>query len=133
MEMYDNENTVQKSFDIDFLPEELLQAQWAKFIEFKKIITEVYNRNRPPKVFGACYINKERMRLKQESFYSKMGMAIITDKADSFTATKERFWPQRFTQEKLYDYLPFVSKENISFILPDSYRFAMQVRIKKKY
>ncbi len=132
MEMYDNENTVQKSFDIDFLPEELLQAQWAEFIELKKIITEVYNRNRRPIVSGACYIDNERTRLKQEGFYSKMRMTIITDKADSFTATKERFWPQRFTQEKLYDYLPFVSKENMSFMLPGSYRFAMQVRIKKK-
>ncbi len=36
MEMYNNENTVQKSFDIDFLPEELLQAQWAEFIKLKK-------------------------------------------------------------------------------------------------
>ena len=42
MEMYDNENTVQKSFDVDFLTEPLLQAQWAEFIELKKIITELY-------------------------------------------------------------------------------------------
>ncbi len=259
MEMYDNENTVQKSFDIDFLPEELVQAQWAEFIELKKIITEVYNRNkRPIRIFdigigngrvpkhlcgiaeiwnmiekydgsdnakncieiaqrvidksgigdkvsvyffeaddldmwnekydlvittwftagnfypvnvpfetyresgikldlsknekfervfsnahhllkpggdiviGACYIDNERTRLKQEGFYNKMGMTIITDKADSFTATKERFWSQRFTPEKLYDYLPFVLRENISFIPLDTYRFAMQVRIKKK-
>ena len=34
--MYDNENTVQKSFDTGFLTEELLQAQWAEFIELKK-------------------------------------------------------------------------------------------------
>ena len=36
--MYDNQNTVQKSFDPDFLTEELLQAQWAEFIELKKIL-----------------------------------------------------------------------------------------------
>ncbi len=42
MEMYDNENTTQKSFDIDFLTEPLLQAQWAEFIELKKIITELF-------------------------------------------------------------------------------------------
>ena len=48
MEMYDNENTVQKSFDTDFLTEELLQAQWAEFIELKKIITEVYHKKAHP-------------------------------------------------------------------------------------
>ena len=42
MEMYDNINTVQKSFDVDFLTEPLLQAQWAEFIELKKIIAEIY-------------------------------------------------------------------------------------------
>ncbi len=42
MEMYDNENTAQKSFDIDFLTEPLLQAQWAEFIELKKVITELF-------------------------------------------------------------------------------------------
>ncbi len=42
MEMYDNENTVQRSFDIDFLTEYLVQAQWAEFIELKKIITELH-------------------------------------------------------------------------------------------
>jgi hypothetical protein len=46
MEMYDNDNTVQKSFDIDFLTEPLLQAQWAEFIELKKIITELHYTKR---------------------------------------------------------------------------------------
>lgn len=259
MEMYDDENTVQKSFDTGFLPEELLQAQWSEFIELKKIITEVYNRLKHPlrifdigignaripkhlcgiyeiwdmiekydgsdnarncieisekviadlgigdkvnvyffeadeldkwtekydliittwftagnfypedfpfetykgsgiksdlsknekfeKIFsnawnllqpggeiiiGACYIDNDSNRLKQESFYNKMGMTIITDEVDSFTATKERFWSQRFTKEKLYDYLPFVPPQNISFTPLDTYEFAMQVRIKKE-
>ena len=48
MEMYDNKNTVQKSFDIDFLTEPLLQAQWAEFIELKKIITGIYFERRVP-------------------------------------------------------------------------------------
>jgi hypothetical protein len=42
MGMYDNENTVQKSFDENYLYEELLQAQWAEFIELKKVISEIY-------------------------------------------------------------------------------------------
>jgi len=257
MEMYDNENTLQKSFDTDFLTEESLQAQWAEFIELKKIITEVYRKKgrpitildigignaRIPKhlcgieeiwdmiekydgtdnavncteiagtvieglgigdkvsvyflealdlnkwdrrydlvittwftagnfypadfpfetynesgqridlsknekfekifwnaynllepqgeiVIGACYIDNNRTRKKQEAFYKKLGMAIITDELDSFTATKERFWSQRFTQQKIYEYLHFVLPEKISFTPLDTYEYAMQVRIK---
>src|ERR1019366_4505194 len=48
MEMYDNPNTVQKSFDTNFLTEYLLQAQRAELIELKKIITEIYSRKGRP-------------------------------------------------------------------------------------
>lgn len=48
-----------------------------------------------------------------------MGITIITDGKDSFTATKKRFWLQRFTREK------------ISFTLLDTYNYAIQVLIKK--
>lgn len=48
MEMYDNKNTVQKSFDENYLSEELLQAQWAEFIELKKVIAEIYLKKRSP-------------------------------------------------------------------------------------
>ncbi|MGI8582842.1 MAG: hypothetical protein ACR2KX_11620 [Chitinophagaceae bacterium] len=258
MEMYDNENTVQKSFNTDFLTEELLQAQWAEFIELKKIITGLYKNKKQPitildigignaripkhlsgikeiwdmiekydgtdnalncvklsekviadlgiqnkvsvyffeahdldkwdkkydliittwftagnfypakfpfetykesgekfdlsknekfeKIFsaaydllhpggeiliGACYIDNDSTRKKQEDFYRKAGMTIITNGNDSFTATKERFWSQRFTQVKIYKYLHFVLPEKISFIPLDTYDYAMQVRIKK--
>ncbi|MBI3718752.1 MAG: methyltransferase domain-containing protein [Sphingobacteriales bacterium] len=256
MEMYDNENMVQKSFDTDFLPEELLQAQWAEFIELKKVITEIYQRKQSPIqvldigignariarhlsgvkeiwdmiavydgtdnaepcikisnevikqlkiddkvathffdainlsqwkkkydliittwftagnfypndfdfdnyqpgtldlshnkkfeqifsgaysllnpggeiVIGACYIDNDNTRKKQESFYKKMGMTVITNKKDHFTATKERFWSQRFTEEKLKAYLHFVDPGNISFTPLDTYNFARQVRIRK--
>jgi hypothetical protein len=258
MEMYDNENTVQKSFDTDFITQYSLQAQWAEFIELKKVITELYfkkntpitildigignaripkhlceieeiwdmiaaydgtdnaepcisisnkvitelnirdkvsvyffeavNLNRWDKkydliittwftagnfypenfpfetykekgekldlsknkkfgtifsnaynllnpggevVIGACYVDNESTRKKQELFYKKMGMTIITDEQDSFTATKERFWSQRFTKEKLLNYLSFVAPEKISFTPLDTYDYAMQVRIKK--
>ena len=36
MAMYDNENTVEKSFDPDYISEYLIQAQWAEFVELKK-------------------------------------------------------------------------------------------------
>ena len=41
MAMYDNENTVEKSFDLNYLSEHLLQAQWAEFVELKKVITRL--------------------------------------------------------------------------------------------
>ena len=48
MNMYDNENTVQKSFDDSYLSEDLLQAQWAEFTELKKVISEVYHKKGSP-------------------------------------------------------------------------------------
>lgn len=256
--MYDNENTVQKSFDLNYISESLLQAQWAEFIELKKVITEIAERMKRPVsildigignaripkhlcgikeiwdkvafydgtdnamacveisnkeinnlniadkvavhffeatnldrwnkkhdmvittwftagnfypekfsfdkyiesgqrldittnekfvaifkkayrllnpegeiVIGACYIDNVATRLKQEESYRKLGMTIITDKVDSFTATKEGFWSQRFTKEKLYSYLNFIDPSKISFIPLDTYEYAMQVRIRK--
>lgn len=82
-------------------------------------------------VIGACYIDNERTRLKQEHSYHKMGMTIITDEKDSFTATKEKFWSQRFTKEKILDYLSFVEPEKIKFTELDTYDYAMQLRIRK--
>jgi hypothetical protein len=258
MEMYDNENTVHKSFDENYLSEELLQAQWAEFIELKKVISEIYHKKGSPitildigignarivkhlsaipemwnmiKLYdgtdnakacvnlsrkaakdlhiedkvtvyfldavkldqlqkhydliittwftagnfypenfpfenynllsekidlsknekfstiftfaykmlntngeiliGACYIDNENTRKKQELSYQKMGMTIITDAKDSFTATKERFWSQRFTKEKIYHYFKFVKRDKIAFTQLDPYDYAMQIRIKK--
>src|SRR5437762_554504 len=48
MEMYDNENTVEKSFNTDYISEPLLQAQWAEFIELKKVIAELYKKKGSP-------------------------------------------------------------------------------------
>ncbi|WP_369753364.1 methyltransferase domain-containing protein [Flavobacterium sp. WC2409] len=258
MEMYDNKEIFQKSWDKNYLSEELIQAQWAEFVELKKVITELYQRKKTPLsildigigngriakhlsgipemwkmvgsydgtdnaeacvilsrqtakelkiddkvaiyledainldkwkkkydliiitwftagniypsnfsferynplerrldltknekfeiifsnlykllrsggeiVIGACYIDNDKTRLKQEHSYKKMGMTIITDAKDSFTATKEGFWSQRFTEEKIRNYLSFVETEKISFNSLDTYDYAMQVRIKK--
>lgn len=46
--MYDNENTAHKSFDENYLSEELLQAQCAEFIELKKVISEIYLKKKNP-------------------------------------------------------------------------------------
>ena len=258
MAMYDNENTVKASFDLNYVSEYLIQAQWAEFIELKKVITEIADRNNKPvtildigvgnaripkhlcgindiwkkvafydgtdnamacvnisnseieklhitdkvairffeatnlsqwnkkhdmvittwftagnfypdnfsfenyknsgqrldlstnekfvKIFsgaynllnpggeiviGACYFDNDATRLKQEEAYQKMGMTIITDENDSFTATKEGFWSQRFTKEKLLNYLNFTEPSKISFTLLDTYDYAIQVRIRK--
>ncbi len=258
MAMYDNTNTVEKSFDLSYISEHLIQAQWAEFIELKKVITELaIKKNAPisildigignariPKhlcgvkeiwdvvgeydgtdnamacvdisnkniaelhiqnkvtahffeatnlnkwqkkydlvittwftagnfypdnfsfenyknsvqrldlsknekfdtifsaaynllnpvgelVLGACYLDNESTRQKQEESYNKMGMTVITDARDSFTATKEGFWSQRFTKEKLYNYLHFAAPEKIIITPLDTYNYAMQVRVKK--
>jgi hypothetical protein len=258
MAMYDNENTVVKSFDLTYISEHLQQAQWAEFIELKKVVTALYKRQgrpvsildigignaRIPKhlsgvkemwdmvatydgtdnaqacvdiaskniadlniadkvhayffegakldewtkkydlvittwftagnfypddfsfetyqsagkrldlstnekfttifknaygllneggalLIGACYIDNASTRLKQEESYAKMGMTVITSAADSFTATREGFWSQRFTKEKLKQYLYFVSPEKIQFTPLDTYDYAMQVSISK--
>lgn len=258
MAMYDNDNTVEKSFDLTYVSEHLIQAQWAEFVELKKVITEIYQRlgrpvsildigignariakhlsgvkemwemvalydgtdnaqacvdisnkiiaelgidnkvkahffeaanlNEWPKkydmvittwftagnfypddfpfdtykdsgkrldlsknekferifknaygllnpggevIIGACYFDNDSTRIKQEESYRKMGMDVITSAEDSFTATKQGFWSQRFTKEKLLNYLHFVKPGNISITALDTYNYAMQVRIKK--
>jgi len=258
MAMYDNENTVKKSFDLNYISEHLIQAQWAEFIELKKVITAIAGKKGTPisildigignaripmhlcgvkeiwdmiatydgtdnaqacvdisnkniedreigekvnayffeatnlhnwnkkydmvistwftagnfypdnfpfdsyhdlaekldlssnqkfntifnsaygllndggqLVLGACYIDNNATRIKQEESYTKMGMTIITDVNDSFTATKEGFWSQRFTKQKLLKYLGFAAPEKISFTSLDTYQYAMQVCIIK--
>ncbi len=258
MAMYDNANTVEKSFNLDYLSEHLIQAQWAEFIELKKVITEIAitkkapisildigignaripmhlcgvkeiwemvelydgtdnaqacvdisNKNIAeyqienkanaflfeatdlhkmqkkydlvictwftpgnfyPKEFsfdtyenagqildltknekfdivfsnayhlvnkggalllGACYIDNDSTRQKQEESYNKMGMTVITSNKDTFTATKEGFWSQRFTKEKLHAYLHFAEGYKIIITALDTYNYAMQVKIRK--
>jgi len=101
--------------------------------KFTTIFSHAYNLLNPSGeiVIGACYKDNNATRLKQEESYRKMGMRVITDAADSFTATHENFWSQRFTKEKLFSYLPFIPKENFRFIDLDTYDYAWQVRIRK--
>ena len=101
--------------------------------KFTAIFTNAYNLLHPGGeiVIGACYKDNNATRLKQEESYQKMGMTVITDEKDSFTATKEQFWSQRFTKEKLFSYLDFIPKDKFTFTALDTYEYAMQVRIKK--
>lgn len=100
---------------------------------FQKIFSDAYNLLKPDGeiILGSVYLDNDTNRKKQEHFYTKLGMGIITSDKDSFTATRERFWSQRFTERKLLNYFHFVDPNKISFISLDTYDFAMQVRIKK--
>lgn len=101
--------------------------------KFETIFSAAYQLLNPNGkiVIGACYIDNDATRIKQEQAYKKMGMSLITNNKDSFTATKEGFWSQRFTKEKLLNYLWFVDSKKISFEPLDTYNFAMQVCIQK--
>jgi len=101
--------------------------------KFTRIMKNAYHLLNPGGeiIIGACYKDNNATRLKQEESYRKMGMKVITDESDSFTATKEGFWSQRFTQNKLFSYLPFIPKENFRFTDLDTYEYAWQVRIRK--
>ena len=100
---------------------------------FEKVFSDAYNLLNPGGeiLLGSCYIDNDNTRKRQEAFYKKMGMTVITGAQDSFTATKEKFWSQRFTREKLQNYFHFANPGNITYIPLDTYDFAMQVRIKK--
>lgn len=82
-------------------------------------------------IIGSMYIDNDETRKKQEDSYKHFGWTVITDERDCFTATKDGWWSQRFTKQRVYDYLSFIPKEKISFILLDTYDYGMMVRIKK--
>lgn len=78
-------------------------------------------------VLGTTYIDTDRNRIRQEEFYKKCGMTVITSKNDPFTATKEGFWSQRFTKKRIYDYFSWLKKEKIKFVPLDNYNFARMI------
>ncbi len=82
-------------------------------------------------IIGSMYIDNDETRKKQEDSYVNFGWEVITDERDCFTASKDGWWSQRFTKQRVYDYLGFIPKEKISFIPLDNYDYAMMVRIKK--
>jgi len=82
-------------------------------------------------IIGSMYIDNDSTRKKQEDSYRHFGWTVITDERDCFTATKEGWWSQRYTKQRIYDYLSFIPKEKIYFLPLDNYNYAMMVRIKK--
>lgn len=101
--------------------------------KFETIFRQAYEMLKPNGeiIVGSMYIDNDETRKKQEDSYRRFGWTVITDERDCFTATKEGWWSQRFTKQRVYDYLGFVPKEKISFIPLDTYDYAMMVIIKK--
>ena len=126
-------NFYPENFSFETYKEDGIKLDLKNNARFEKIFSDAYQLLNPGGeiVLGACYIDNDNTRKKQEHFYTKLGMAVITDEKDTFTATKEKFWSQRFTKEKLQHYFSFVAPDKISYTPLDTYDFAMQVRIKK--
>ncbi len=101
--------------------------------DFDKVFTQAYQMlfEGGYIVLGALYKDNESTRIKQENFYKKIGMEIITAPQETFTATKQGFWSQRFTKEKLHNYFHFAMPKNIHCIDLDTYQYAMQVQVQK--
>jgi hypothetical protein len=101
--------------------------------KFTMILKQSYELLNPngELIIGSMYIDNEATRKKQEDSYRDFGWTVITDERDCFTATKDGWWSQRFTKQRVYDYLSFIPKDKISFIPLDTYDYAMMVRIKK--
>jgi len=97
-----------------------------KFIRIFKAAYKLL-KERGKMILGTTYIDNDMNRIRQEEFYDKCGMTVITSNKDSFTATKEGFWSQRFTKKRIYDYFPWLKKEKIKFVPLDNYNFAWMI------
>jgi tRNA1(Val) A37 N6-methylase TrmN6 len=82
-------------------------------------------------ILGSVYRDNELTRTKQERFYTKCEMTVITSERDPFTATKEGFWSERFSEEKIHDYLSWIPSSKIELVPLDDYDFAIMVIITK--
>lgn len=127
--------TVGNFYPDDFVFEDYQPGSYdlSKNEKFSNIFRQAYDLLNPGGeiIIGSMYIDNDETRKKQEEAYKNFGWEIITDERDSFTATKDGWWSQRYTKEQVYNYLDFIPRENITFIPLDDYDYAMMVRIKK--
>lgn len=102
--------------------------------KFTTILGKAYNllSENGELIIGSMYIDVPETRIKQEDSYKHFGWTVITDKRDCFTATKDGWWSQRYTKQRVFDYLNIIPQENFSFIALDTYDYAMMVKILKK-
>ena len=80
-------------------------------------------------ILGSCYEQNDATRIKQENFYKQMGMMVITDEKDLFTATREGFWSQRLSISQIKKYLTDASYKKYKKINLDEYKFAFQTHL----
>lgn len=78
-------------------------------------------------IIGSVYCDTDLARRVQEDFYQRCGMTVITTSKDSFTATSQGFWSQRFDKHRIYKYLSWVPNDKIRFLPLDDYEFALAV------
>lgn len=88
-------------------------------------------RNGGKIVIGSIYCNNDFVRKIQEDFYRKCGMTVITSPKDVFTATKEGFWSERFSEHRIYNYLAWIPRSKIEIVPLDDYNFALMIIINK--
>jgi len=116
-----------KNNKITSYPKESLNPN-RNFIKVFKSAYEMLGEN--GKLFlGSVYIDTDVNRKRQEKFYKKCGMTLITSKEDEFCATKEGFWSEKFTRDKIYKCFYWVNKRNIKFSPLDNYNFAESIII----
>ncbi len=110
-------------------PKEVLK----KNKKFQKVFSDAYDLlcEGGELILGSTYIDSDATRLKQEEFYKKCGMHVITSADDSFTATQEGFWSQRFTEEKIYSYLDWVPRKQVEIVPLNGDNFSRMIVIKK--
>jgi hypothetical protein len=80
-------------------------------------------------ILGSCYHQNHATRIKQENFYQRCEMNVITDAKDTFTATREGFWSQRFTLAQIKHYLKGAGFKKIIKHELDDYSFAFQAQL----
>ena len=120
-------------FDFDFKNFKSGEFDMSTNDKFTMILKQAYELLNPngELIIGSMYIDNDETRKHQEDAYRNFGWKVITDERDCFTASKDGWWSQRYTKQRVYDYLTFIPKEKISFIPLDTYNYAMMVRIKK--
>lgn len=101
--------------------------------KFERIFKKAYRMLNPGGeiILGSVYKDNDNNRLIQEDLYTKWKMHVITSPKDCFTATREGFWSQRFTEKRAREYFHWVPAKKIKCVPLDNYEFSMMVRARK--
>jgi SAM-dependent methyltransferase len=128
-------NFAPEEFSFETGEDGLLSGAWPLHTNDKLtlVLASAYSRLCPGGVLllGSTYIDNNRTREKQEAFYRNCGMTVVSRPTDTFAATQEGFWSQRFTEQQLRDAMPFAKPGQIDFIPLDTYDFARAVVVAK--